>query len=314
MRRPLPKQSSVRGSILVVKNMKKEKKKLFEGVDFREFVTKLHENDYSAWELLNRHMRNYKKHCLYMLYDHYGYSEMRCREIKPECEAVMDLATVEVVADLVYDEELTNDQNKGRIIKFLHIHVKSALKRFVEKENGVYSKYYAWLYVHMRKKGLDLWTSPDEELAISIQECGSCKKPLRTLEKLRKYYAQRHEDNTVPIENLDSYHQYDVTDDVEFRVILGEFKKYVGELRYKLFYDYFVDPTKYTYKSLGIKYGILPYKVEGLIREARLSAIKFFNYDGEQAEFVSRTTLRAAASFADTHESLSLEELVAISE
>lgn len=145
-----------------------------------------------------------------------------------------------------------DDTEEGNAIRIWHAYTNKVmvcqLKKAIEKANCV-SRYMAQYLLRIKKYGLDLFSSPDDELCAALSTLSKVRYPQKTLERVRAYFSMPGltEQVTEP-----AYRESE-----EAKAALEKLEERLGEEDYRLFREFYWEPGT-TVNALQQKYGLNP--------------------------------------------------------
>ena len=141
----------------------------------------------------------------------YGATELTQHGYEIEdIEADCFMGFVKALERFNYDNSIDEKQNAKKFLTCVNLNMSSSIKRAVEELNGV-SEYYCARLMNIKKAGLDLYDSPDDELAELFSDY---KDPYKLIDKLRLIFDAT---KTVSFDEVTSYSIYGINDESSYK-------------------------------------------------------------------------------------------------
>lgn len=203
-----------------------------------------------AFGLLCQAMYNTIRHEVNITYDFYGKDEIKWSGI--EYDDLINAGVIGLSEGLEHFKFKPDDFCSAVFRSYMHLYIKGAIRRCIQKTNGV-SQYYCGLLIRMKMRGLD-FDMTDEELSAGLGE------KMTTVENLRyTFRANKKIPYDGAIADLE-----DVSQDIESRCEKAEFAEKLVELikgaipkeDLPFFFDRFLAEEPLSRAACVKKYGI----------------------------------------------------------
>lgn len=265
--------------------------------DHRDFLQRLKAGEEEEWEILTKMMAPRIKGAKKNTLEWYGREEMNAKGLpEEEVDAIIRAGMWEAVSRYTPDDKLTRNGEYRRLKSYVGLYIVNYVRRAVEVANGV-SKYMAANLLYLKKRSIDLWESPEEDIIACLAGCSQCRDGHASAEVLmlsmRDYYGKLIAGSTT-LDNIPDTPVDGGITDTDFLMTLDLLYKRIGDKKaIEIFKRYFLE-NETNIRALSIEFQMDLRNVRRLIDITRDMAKEVFAVNLPQSSIPNTEKSHAA--------------------
>ena len=228
----------------------------------------------------------YPKYISQRLYSTYGAMEMKYIGI--EMEDLINQAFLEIyfaAKKFRFNKDGRNwdaEHEFKAFYSYIYTSVSGNLKHWIENQND-YSHYYSCYLLRIKKSGLDLYKSDDEDLIKVIQfkdPSREVRNPEYLLKKLRAMFSDKKINYTECIKEIEGSFNKEM-ETARYESLISQLRDKLTYLESEILMDYFINENVTSIKDVADKYRLSIRNVNIIIQKIRKVAAGFLDLEGD---------------------------------